>query len=654
MFNKNSLPNSNLNAANQQMGFIPMQTSPPQFTQAIPMQNNIAQTPSFQQQLPQLNYTNNLSSNINQAMQKPFQMPLNSQNISNNISNVQQQQALPQSLFTSSNNVLNYNAFVQQHQQIFVPQMQSNQSTNTSSHPNIFPIRNSFPPSTPSSILQKYNNERISEDIIKRNTEPARMEIEEEEFNYEKNLKMSIDAPIKAFRNNLNEKSFSFPLKISLNALESKDVNDDLFNRPAIDLICVVDISGSMSGEKINLVKKTLDYIISLLNQQDRLALIVFDDQSEKYFDLKQVSQSNKPMFQEIIGVLQGRGGTVINSGLSFGLDLIKQRKYINQVTSLFLLSDGYDNIGQKALDVIKNTIETIKIKENFTIHTFGFGESHDAVLMREIAKTQGGNFYFIPDLKSIDECFIDALGLLFSVVMKDIEICIKVNNTAPLTDMRIKKTYGDVWRFDEQTQTNIISLKVLAKGMKKDLICELNIPTIKKPLQDNEKDRLILRAKLVGSSLKNQKIEKQEEFHLKLLNHDEPQQNIESELNLEVIVHHLRVKGAAVIETGRQLANQRAFKEAENLFDQILKDLDACPCKDHPTLIVLRSDLENSKKVCLETNYNIQAVGQLSSLSYNNMCQQSCPMSKVGNINNLYSNCMQAKMSNNLKQNKK
>jgi hypothetical protein len=36
---------------------------------------------------------------------------------------------------------------------------------------------------------------------------------------------------------------------------------------------------------------------------------------------------------------------------------------------------------------------------------------------MSEIAGIKDGNFYFIQDLKKIDEFFINALGALFSVV---------------------------------------------------------------------------------------------------------------------------------------------------------------------------------------------------------------------------------------------
>lgn len=40
---------------------------------------------------------------------------------------------------------------------------------------------------------------------------------------------------------------------------------------------------------------------------------------------------------------MSGRGGTNINSGLQLALKTIRDRKHVNKVTSVFLLSDGQD-----------------------------------------------------------------------------------------------------------------------------------------------------------------------------------------------------------------------------------------------------------------------------------------------------------------------
>jgi hypothetical protein len=49
---------------------------------------------------------------------------------------------------------------------------------------------------------------------------------------------------------------------------------------------------------------------------------------------------------------------------------------------------------------------------------------------MSEIAHYKEGQFYFVPDLFRIDECFVEALGGLVSVVANNMKLSIKPQNT--------------------------------------------------------------------------------------------------------------------------------------------------------------------------------------------------------------------------------
>ena len=80
---------------------------------------------------------------------------------------------------------------------------------------------------------------------------------------------------------------------------------------------------------------------------------------------------------------MSGRGGTKICSGLDLAVKTIKDRKHVNKVTSVFLLSDGQDK-GAEA--TFKQTLkDNEKELGNFSIHSFGFGTDHDEDLMTKI-----------------------------------------------------------------------------------------------------------------------------------------------------------------------------------------------------------------------------------------------------------------------------
>ena len=51
---------------------------------------------------------------------------------------------------------------------------------------------------------------------------------------------------------------------------------------PGIDLICVIDRSGSMEGANLEYAKKALVTLLDFLHPNDRLALIIFNEKAEQ------------------------------------------------------------------------------------------------------------------------------------------------------------------------------------------------------------------------------------------------------------------------------------------------------------------------------------------------------------------------------------
>lgn len=113
--------------------------------------------------------------------------------------------------------------------------------------------------------------------------------------------------------------------------------------RTSVDLICVIDVSGSMNGEKIELVKETMKFLIETLTPSDRLSIITFNGSGNRICGLRAVTQENMVFFSNHINGLFASGGTSIMSGMNLALKSIRDRKIPNKVTSVFLLSDGQD-----------------------------------------------------------------------------------------------------------------------------------------------------------------------------------------------------------------------------------------------------------------------------------------------------------------------
>jgi uncharacterized protein YegL len=271
------------------------------------------------------------------------------------------------------------------------------------------------------------------------------------------------------------ERVFNPNVPIILN-LKSQDTNTQISN---VDLICVIDISGSMQGEKIILVKESLKKLVSLMSDNDRISLILFNHQSFNILDLTYTNSGNKIMIFNKIDSIKAGGGTVILSGLQSAIDILKtdQSNMNNRISSIILLSDGNDNnldefqLAQNFKDMTKD------LKLFFTLHTFGYGNDHDPKIMNKLANIRDGSFYYVSEFKKVQDYFINVLGGCMSVFSN--YVLINVNSYFDL-----KKVYGEEELYNYNLNDRHFKTELLQFISGKDytFVLEIDLPhSIKK-----------------------------------------------------------------------------------------------------------------------------------------------------------------------------
>lgn len=217
------------------------------------------------------------------------------------------------------------------------------------------------------------------------------------------------------------EAKITFPLMVNIDIED----NEDLLEREGLDLILVVDVSGSMRGEKIDLVDKTLDFIIDELEAKDRLSIILFNTSTSLLCEMVSMdADAKKRIKKRLKKDLVAGGGTNIKRALEGGLKVFEKQTESRALTSMFLISDGQDICGNKTKDfkacMKKCNLLKARKKKELQVCSFGYGEDHDEKLLNMIANESGGSFYYIKTLKFIDECIIDCFGKLMSNFVTD------------------------------------------------------------------------------------------------------------------------------------------------------------------------------------------------------------------------------------------
>lgn len=81
-----------------------------------------------------------------------------------------------------------------------------------------------------------------------------------------------------------------------------------------------------MYGNKAKLVRKSLKYLLKILNEHDRICLICYDTEATILTPFLRNTKENNKELKEAIKFIEGRGGTDTATGIEHGLWMIKNR----------------------------------------------------------------------------------------------------------------------------------------------------------------------------------------------------------------------------------------------------------------------------------------------------------------------------------------
>jgi Ca-activated chloride channel family protein len=118
--------------------------------------------------------------------------------------------------------------------------------------------------------------------------------------------------------------------------------------RTPLDIAFVIDRSGSMSGEPLELVKQAVSFALDFLDERDRISLISFDDRVKTWHNLATASPQQKAMTRMLLQTIRPGGSTNLSGGWFAGC---RQLQEFGDGTSqrarrVILLTDGQANAG--------------------------------------------------------------------------------------------------------------------------------------------------------------------------------------------------------------------------------------------------------------------------------------------------------------------
>jgi Ca-activated chloride channel family protein len=267
----------------------------------------------------------------------------------------------------------------------------------------------------------------------------------------------------------------------SISLLANAAGNDDGFalitlSPPAIqpravprDLTFVIDVSGSMSGEKIEQARAAGKQILRSLSSIDRFRLIDFSSDVRTFRGrFSTATRENIHAAERYLDELDAQGSTNISAALDEALSSPVQS---GRLPIVLFLTDGQPTVGERDASVIASNVA--RRRGSRRLFTFGVGADLNVSLIEQLALEGRGTASFVRPEESVERAVGIVASRLTSPLVTDVRVradgvrLLKMHPSGPVDifageDLVILARYDGsgtgVVRFDGQTTSGPVS----------------------------------------------------------------------------------------------------------------------------------------------------------------------------------------------------
>jgi Ca-activated chloride channel family protein len=201
-----------------------------------------------------------------------------------------------------------------------------------------------------------------------------------------------------------------------------------------VDMVVVIDRSGSMQGRKLDDARRALLNLIEQMTPEDRFALVAYSDRAWRISRLTALNPESRRRMANAVRGLNAAGGTNLGAGLGEGIQTLMASDALQNSRKVLLISDGLANQGITDPNAL-GAMASAAIENGFTIGALGVGLDFNEALMTRIADHGGGQYHFMENPDALAAIFEKEWRRSRQVVASQITVRIPLKNGLRVVD---------------------------------------------------------------------------------------------------------------------------------------------------------------------------------------------------------------------------
>ena len=182
-----------------------------------------------------------------------------------------------------------------------------------------------------------------------------------------------------------------------------------------ISIGLTLDTSGSMEGERLDAVKKTMAVLIDRLRVGDSISVTGFNHKGTVILSGHVITESNRTEATGLINALVAGGGTNFEAGVVSLGSLLQTG--VAPFDAVVVLTDGHANEGIMSVAGLSSLFNSYM--KDVPVYTIGYGEEHNSDLLGALARRTHGTYTFVDEETLLPASMADLMVSLQDEVAK-------------------------------------------------------------------------------------------------------------------------------------------------------------------------------------------------------------------------------------------